>query len=846
NGANGTLLLDPTDITIHSANPDSAGVGAALADSILTDAELAGAVTISQATLALLMGDIRLEASNNIIFNNSPPNFTLHPSATSLTLVADADNDGVGNVDMQLNALIDTNGADLTFIGENIVVRHIDAGTGKITLNARDRVTFNLSATISTQDLTIRSDRLTIPTGIFAPTITGTGNFALETETASRDIILGGSGTTPTALDITTNDLQTLQTGFTSTTIGRSDGTGTITISDADSLTASTHIAGAGNFVSADRDATWTLTGSNSGSVSGLTNNLTFSNVAKITGGSANDTFVFASGVNFNGNIDGGAGFDTLDYANYGESVTVDLIGGTATGTLGIANIENAILFVDNKLEATPIPVTLVETSGKIVIPYTILANNSPLPSLITDADLPRGSRNFSSADVALRTFDSKFSNAFRQYIASDSGGNAANISEKGVNDNLNSSDPDPFDRSSEDSNSENSEEARKQEITLARAQDSLNAVYLATGVKPALLYIIFVPPLGNAENAPESNRDRLMLLFVPPQGDAIVRPLPINRELAVKVAHRFRRRVTNKRRPTAFMTPAQKLYSWLIEPIAADLKAREIQHLTFLLDSQLRSLPIAALHNGENFLVEDYSLSVMPSLALTDLSYANVRNMSLLAMGAETFQDQKPLPAAGAEVEILTEQLWKGESYLNENFSVETLLEARQENAFPLIHLATHGQFTSGSPDNSFISLGNDKLSLSQIRKLGLHDPPVELLVLSACQTALGDVQAELGFAGLAVLAGVKSALGSLWKVDDTGTLLLMTTFYKQLKEAPIKAEALRRSQISMIRGETQLGDGEIVTTSGTISLDQKLTGGRDLSHPYFWSGFTLIGTPW
>ncbi|MBP0017240.1 MAG: CHAT domain-containing protein, partial [Cyanobacteria bacterium SBLK] len=262
--------------------------------------------------------------------------------------------------------------------------------------------------------------------------------------------------------------------------------------------------------------------------------------------------------------------------------------------------------------------------------------------------------------------------------------------------------------------------------------------------------------------------------------------------------------------------------------------------------DSGLRSLPVAALHDGEQFLVERYSLSLMPSMALTDLSYADVRGMSLLAMGAETFDDQNPLPAAGAEVDLLTNQLWQGDSYLNDDFTVEKLLEARNANSFRMIHLATHGKFESGSPDDSFIYLGAGKLPLSQIRNLGLHDPPVELLVLSACETALGDVQAELGFAGLAVMAGVKSALGSLWQVSDSGTLGLMTTFYEQLKEAPIKAEALRRSQLSMIRGETRLGEGEIVTTRGSIALEQTLTGGGDLSHPYFWSPFTLIGTPW
>ncbi|MBP0022087.1 MAG: CHAT domain-containing protein [Cyanobacteria bacterium SBLK] len=484
-------------------------------------------------------------------------------------------------------------------------------------------------------------------------------------------------------------------------------------------------------------------------------------------------------------------------------------------------------------------------------------------------------------ANAALQSFDGKFNQTFEQYIASGSGGNIHSIpgnseasnssgshgnsntfrdndgnnasggnsdennaSGSGGDSNDNSSDSDESDSSS--NNSESGGKNSETNVTLAESQASLDAVYQSTGVKPSLLYGVFIPPLGNAENAPESPLDRFVLLFVPPQGDAIVRPLPVTRELVMKTADRFRNGAINTRRPTAFLRPAQQLYDWLIEPIVKDIDALGIQHITFLLDSELRSLPVAALHDGEQFLVERYSLSLMPSLSLTDLNHTDVRGMSLLAMGADTFEDQNPLPAAAAEVNILTQTLWEGESYLNDDFTVEQLLEARNDNSFRMIHLATHGKFESGSPDDSFIYLGNDKLSLSRIRELGLHDPPVELLVLSACETALGDAQAELGFAGLAVMAGVKSALGGLWQVSDTGTLGLMTTFYEQLKEAPIKAEALRRSQLSMLRGETQLGEGEIVTTRGAISLEQTLTGGGDLSHPYFWSGFTLIGTPW
>lgn len=141
-----------------------------------------------------------------------------------------------------------------------------------------------------------------------------------------------------------------------------------------------------------------------------------------------------------------------------------------------------------------------------------------------------------------------------------------------------------------------------------------------------------------------------------------------------------------------------------------------------------------------------------------------------------------------------------------------------------------------------------DSKLSLDKLRQLKLSDPAVELLVLSACRSALGDDSVELGFTGLAVQAGVKSALGSLWYVSDEGTLALMTTFYEQLKTAPIKAEALRKAQLAMLKGEVRLQGGKLVTSNSSFALPPELLklGNKDLKHPFYWSAFTMIGNPW
>jgi CHAT domain-containing protein len=192
--------------------------------------------------------------------------------------------------------------------------------------------------------------------------------------------------------------------------------------------------------------------------------------------------------------------------------------------------------------------------------------------------------------------------------------------------------------------------------------------------------------------------------------------------------------------------------------------------------------------------------------------------------------------------------QLWKGKSFLNDTFTLSNLKEARAGEPFGIIHLATHAEFKPGKPSDSYIQMWDSQLRLDQLPTLGLNKPPVELMVLSACRTAVGDESVELGFTGLAVQAGVKSALGSLWYVSDEGTLGLMTQFYEQLKSAPIKSEALRLAQLAMLKGETRLQGGNLVTSGGSIPLPPELVklGDKDLTHPYYWSAFTMIGSPW
>ena len=302
----------------------------------------------------------------------------------------------------------------------------------------------------------------------------------------------------------------------------------------------------------------------------------------------------------------------------------------------------------------------------------------------------------------------------------------------------------------------------------------------------------------------------------------------------------------------TDYLSSAQKLYQVLIEPIEAELEANDIDILVFSMDSGLRLLPVAALHDGEQFLVEKYAMGIVPSFGLTDTRYVNLQRSSILAMGASEFEDQPALPTMPIELETILRSPRQGVSFLNEQFTIANFVaQNSREIPFSIVHLGTHAEFKAGDLDDSFIQFYNEKLNIPQLRKLSndlgwnTDAAPVELLVLSACETALGDREAELGFAGLAVQAGVKSALASLWYVSDLGTLALMGEFYDRLGDNLVKAEALRQTQLQMLQEEVKIDNRQVKLSNGEeLMLPEGYPDGTlSLAHPYFWSAFTLIG---
>lgn len=188
-----------------------------------------------------------------------------------------------------------------------------------------------------------------------------------------------------------------------------------------------------------------------------------------------------------------------------------------------------------------------------------------------------------------------------------------------------------------------------------------------------------------------------------------------------------------------------------------------------------------------------------------------------------------------------------QSQTFLNDQFTLANL-QANQAQLRPdILHLATHAEFNAGDPRQSYIQLWDTRLDLLAMRSLNWQQQDLSLLILSACTTAVSSREAELGFAGLAAVAGVRSALGTLWTVSDIGTLALMNEFYTQLKTTDTVTSALRRAQLALLTGSVQvqqglLRSGQTPLPVTGLTLPQQAT----LTHPFYWSPFVVVGNPW
>lgn len=267
----------------------------------------------------------------------------------------------------------------------------------------------------------------------------------------------------------------------------------------------------------------------------------------------------------------------------------------------------------------------------------------------------------------------------------------------------------------------------------------------------------------------------------------------------------------------------SQQVYDWLIRPAEAQFAESGVKTLVFVPDGSLRNLPMAALHDGQHYLVEKYNIAISQGLQLLQPRSLTRNRLKVLLGGlTEARQGFSALPAVQSELNQIASKL-RSKVLLNQKFIKTTLEDQIYAEPFSIIHLATHAQFSSNA-ENTFLLTWDGRINVKDLDRLlrgreREDTNPIELLVLSACQTAVGDKRAALGLAGLAVRSGTRSTLATLWSVRDQSTAELMAEFYRELTQTEVnKAEALRQAQLTLLKKPKY-------------------------EHPFYWAPFVLVG---
>ena len=271
---------------------------------------------------------------------------------------------------------------------------------------------------------------------------------------------------------------------------------------------------------------------------------------------------------------------------------------------------------------------------------------------------------------------------------------------------------------------------------------------------------------------------------------------------------------------------PAQKLYKILIQPFEAELRELKIDTIIYAPDGQLRYIPLSALHDGKQWLVERYRVNNITAESLTSFTPKPLAKPRILAgafggkAGDKTRAGFDGLPATLIEVQKIASLFPNTTTFTEAEFSKQ--ITETKANSHTILHLATHGQLSVGTPEDSFILFGNgEKATIREIQDWSLSN--VDLVILSACQSGIGSKLGTgveiLGLGYQMQAAGARVAIASLWLVNDVGTQALMTAFYSELQKGDVTVtEALRRAQVSLIKSP-------------------------QYNHPNYWSAFFAIG---
>jgi CHAT domain-containing protein len=318
-------------------------------------------------------------------------------------------------------------------------------------------------------------------------------------------------------------------------------------------------------------------------------------------------------------------------------------------------------------------------------------------------------------------------------------------------------------------------------------------------------------PPNGAAILYPVFLRDRVeVLLVLTNQLDSYI--AQGNTSSITQQLLSFRDLI-EKRTTIEYLVPARRSYDALIKPIESVLKEQSVRSLTFVLDGPMNLVPVQALFDGEDFLIQKYAVTIAPGVGVYDANYSledtHFRDLRLLAGGLDYKPGYVELPYVPQELKVVRSHFTSPASIEGEQFKLDILARTYRRHRYDVVHLASHAEFNPVAGTSVLVTMDRT-LGVGEIDDL-LHGTDtlgqLDLLVLSACDTAQGDDRAALGLAGLAIEAGARTVLASLWSVNDEATAQLMEAFYKRWEalskagaQASDKAQALQFAQRQLL----------------------------------------------
>ena len=397
-------------------------------------------------------------------------------------------------------------------------------------------------------------------------------------------------------------------------------------------------------------------------------------------------------------------------------------------------------------------------------------------------------------------------------------------------------------------------------EQTVRQRRASDRVFYDPTSLSSDALDLVNAQP-GTVLIYPVVLEDRLWLLWTATGGVVGSVEVAVSQAELSRAVVRFRELLERQDAQAydEFKVVSQQLYGWLIAPLEAELEKNRIRQLIFAQDHTTRYLPMAALYDGSQYLLERYTISTVLSAALTDTQgrLGDVASVSALGLGlTQPIPGFNALPNVAQELrEAIRESnnddrgIFPGQIFLDEAFTFDALSQnVRWAN---ILHIATHAEFVPSTQGESYILSGTgQRLALADIGALDAQLRNLHLVILSACETALGGSALD----GTEI-AGVSSyflgrnkaetVMATLWQVDDAGTSLLMQRFYALLSTGELtKAEALRQAQLSLLKGEASLDNRmDTLGIRRGFELAEPEESSVGLAHPYYWAPFILIG---